>query len=160
MWVTFLQTCKVSAWFIWPVFIYCLSLHRLHPQIKTLESKLQDTMTSATSSLQLLVSSSQHPQLSPIPSYSPSPVTHTPTAVTPKPSMASATPSPLLSNSLKTELLPGDSTLPYPSPALENITDPPPRIFKEPPLGCDDTSHLKKILFWNDVRKAMMNDKK
>lgn len=122
----------------------------LHPQIKTLETKLQDTMTSATRSLQLLVSSTQHPQLSPSPSYSSSPVTHTPTALTPKPSTAPATPSPLLPGSPETELLPGDSTLPYPSPALENITDPPPRIFKESPLGCDDTSHLKKILFWND----------
>lgn len=72
--------------------------------------------------------------------------------------MAPATPSPLLSDSPKIELLPGDSTLPYPNSALENITDPPPRIFKEPPLGCDDNPHLKKILFWNDVRKAMMND--
>ncbi|XP_063883307.1 alpha-(1,3)-fucosyltransferase C-like isoform X2 [Scylla paramamosain] len=123
----------------------------LPPPLPKIAQQLLATQIPATTRLPPPPSTVQHLQV-PSSSHGPSPTNSSPLVTqTPKLSSLSPTPSPFVFHKTSTELLPGDSNLPYPSLSLENITNPPSRVFKEPKREPnDDDVHLKKILFWND----------
>lgn len=115
------------------------------------------TQISAPTTLPSLLSTAQHIKLPPNSSHEPfltNPSSPTPQSTNPY--TLQPTPGPQLLHSTAMDLLPGDSNLPYPSLTLENITDPPSRVFREPAHSPNTDTNLKKILFWNDVSKYLV----
>lgn len=133
----------------------CLSLRRFKPQLVKIAAKPHTTQISATARLPSPLSTAQHVRPPPNSSHESFP-TNPSSSIPLHLKLNTPTPRPLLFHSTVTDLLLEDSNLPYPSLSLENITYPPSRVFEEPVHGADNDTHLKKILFWNDVSKCLV----